>query len=300
MKLEQSSYERIVENLHDGLYLVDLNRKILYWNKAAERISGFKAREVVGKSCSDDILTHVDGAGRCLCTGDCPLGDTMKDGVLREAEVFMHHKDGYRVPVSVRTSPLKDRDGNVIGGVELFTDISHYLFNQLRIEELETLALLDNLTQLSNRHYLEQELHSRFEEKKRLNVPFGVLFIDIDHFKKFNDTYGHHVGDNVLRFVSETFQINCRPFDLYGRWGGEEFVGIIRNVSNEQLEVIGNRIRVLIENSYIIHEQKKLHVTVSVGATLVNADDTIDSLIKRADALLYKSKDNGRNCLTLG
>jgi len=300
MSLEKVFYERIIENLHDGLYFVNRNRIITYWNKAAEQISGYTANEVVGTSCSDNILTHVDSEGNNLCTGMCPLAATITDGKPREVEVYMHHKDGHRIPVSVRVSTLPDRDGKIIGGVELFTDISNQAANQLRVKELEKLALLDNLTQLANRNYIEREIQSLLEEKRRLNVPFGILFIDIDHFKKFNDTYGHDVGDDVLKFVANTFVSNARAFDLYGRWGGEEFIGIIRNINDKDLEALGNRVRSLIENSYIIHENEKLNVTISIGATLVNANDSIDSLIKRADTNLYKSKKAGRNCLTIG
>lgn len=300
MNLDSASYSRIIDSLYDGLYFVDTNRVITYWNKAAERISGFTAAEVIGKSCADKILTHVDGEGRCLCLGLCPLAATITDGVDREAEVFLHHKDGHRVPVLVRVSLLKDTDGKVIGGIELFTDISNIQANSLRVIELEKLALLDNLTQLANRNYIERELQSRFEEHKRLKIPFGILFIDIDHFKRVNDTYGHDVGDDVLRFVAQTFVANSRPFDLYGRWGGEEFIGIIRNINTDDLMNLGNRLRVLIEHSYVVHGGEKLQVTVSIGATSVNDDDSAEILIKRADTLLYESKRLGRNRLTNG
>jgi len=107
-------------------------------------------------------------------------------------------------------------------------------------------------------------------------------------------------GDDVLRFVSKTFVANARPFDLYGRWGGEEFIGIIRNINGKDLEILGNRLRTLIENAYIIHEKEKLYVTISIGATVVKDNDTMDSLIKRAETLLYKSKSAGRNYLMIG
>ena len=300
MSFENDSYERILENLHDGLYFVDRDRTITYWNNAAEQISGFTAVEVVGSSCSNNILTHVDSDGNKLCTGMCPLAATISDGKPHEAETYMHHKDGHRIPVSVRVSTLTDRDNNIIGGIALFTDISNQATNELRVKELEKLALLDNLTQLANRNYIEREIQSRFEEKKRFHMSFGILFIDIDHFKRFNDTYGHNVGDDVLKFVANTFVANARPFDIYGRWGGEEFIAIIRNINGKELERVGNRLRSLIENSYIIYENKKLYITISIGATLVNENDTTDTLIKRADALLYKSKAAGRNCLTKG
>ena len=299
-QLGEDSWARIVENLHDGLYFVDSNRIITYWNKAAERISGFASAEVIGKCCADHILSHVDCNGASLCLGMCPLAATIADGIERSAEVYLHHKDGHRVPVLVRTSPLADPQGKILGGIELFTDISNIQANTLRVLELEKLALLDNLTQLANRNYIEKELLARFDEQKRFAIPCGILFIDIDHFKRVNDTYGHSVGDEVLRFIAQTFTANSRPFDLYGRWGGEEFLGIIRNITAEALENLGNRLRGLIENSYIIHDGKRLQVTVSIGATQVREHDTVAMLITRADALLYQSKQRGRNCLTSG
>lgn len=299
-KLEIDSYERIIRNLHDGLYLTDRDRVITYWNKAAEHITGFSARDVVGTACSDSILMHVDGEGNRLCTSGCPLAATMKDGNLREADVYLHHKDGYRVPVSVRTSPLTDKDGRIIGGIEVFTDIRDREATTLKLKELEQLAMLDGLTRLANRRYIEQELKSLLEEIKRFHLPFGVLFIDIDYFKNVNDTYGHDAGDAVLKLTAETFMSNARPFDLYGRWGGEEFIGILRNLTEKDLETLGNRMRVLIENSHIRYEDQELSVTVSLGATMVRDTDTMESLIKRVDSLLYESKKGGRNRLTLG
>ncbi len=300
MDVAQDSYKGIIDNLHDGLYFVNRDRVITYWNKAAEKISGFTAGEVIGSSCADNILTHVDSDGNNLCRGICPLAASIGDGKLREANVYMHHKDGHRVPVSVRVSVLRDPEGNITGGIELFSDISHQEANELRIKELEKLALLDNLTQLANRNYLEREFQNCLEEKRRFDMPFGILFMDIDYFKKINDRYGHDAGDEVLKFVAHTFVANARPFDLYGRWGGEEFIGIIRNINQEDLELVGDRLRMLVENSYTVYEEEKLKVTISMGATIVKENDTRDTLLKRADDLLYESKAAGRNCLTVG
>lgn len=298
--MENISYKNIVETINDGLYFVDQDRIITYWNRAAERITGFSAEEVVGKSCADDILTHMDGDGNNLCIGACPLAETIRDGEAREAHVYLHHKNGQRVPVAVRVSQLVDEDGQVLGGVELFTDMSNIAANALRVEELERLALLDDLTSLANRNYIEQELEVRFEEKRRNGLEFGLLFMDIDHFKRFNDDHGHAAGDEVLKFVAGTFVANARPFDLYGRWGGEEFVAILRNVSAANLALIATRVCSLVENSYVVHEGQKLAVTLSVGATLARDGDSPAALLERADRLMYQSKQNGRNCVTTG
>ena len=300
MQLDNVLLADVLENLHDGLDFTDTHRVITFWNHAAERITGYTAAEVLGRSCAANILVHVDTDGRSLCRGLCPLAMTMADSVGREAEVFLRHKDGHRVPVLVRTGPLKDRQGQVVGGIELFTDLSNILANNSRVRELEQLALLDNLTQLANRTYLLREIEARFEEMRRYGIPFGLLFMDIDFFKRFNDTYGHDVGDAVLKLVANTFVANSRAFDVYGRWGGEEFVGVIRSIDAEDLVVLGNRMRVLVNQSFLMHDEARLGVSISLGATVAKPDDTAESLIKRADQLLYRSKKEGRNRLTLG
>ena len=228
------------------------------------------------------------------------MAAAIADGITRDAEVFLHHKSGHRVPVAVRTGVLVDDDGSAIGGVELFSDISSRVAIEMRMKELESLAFLDGLTHLANRTYVERELFSRLAEKERTGLSFGVLFMDIDRFKRFNDTYGHDVGDKVLQLVANTFVATSRPFDLYGRWGGEEFVGVVPNIDGHNLEMLGNRIRVLVENSYLACEDARLNVTISLGATVARDGDSVESVVKRADALLYKSKKAGRNCLTLG
>jgi diguanylate cyclase (GGDEF)-like protein/PAS domain S-box-containing protein len=293
-------YKNLIETISDGLYLVDRNRQIIYWNQEAENITGYRAEEVLGRRCRDNILIHVDMNGKSLCKGNCPIEATMKDGGNRDARVFLHHKDGHRVPVWIRAAPLRDTAGNIVGGAELFTDLSTGNAITEQIQELERLSFLDNLTQLANRRFVEMELESRISEKNRYGTSFGVVFMDIDHFKRVNDTYGHDVGDRVLKIVARTFINTARPSDLMGRWGGEEFLGILRRVKSKGLHRAAERIRSLVEKSQIRENGLTLQVTVSIGGTLADSDDTADSVLKRADNLLYRSKESGRNRCTIG
>lgn len=297
----QPDYPSLLSNIRDGVYFTDTDRRITYWNRAAERITGYGATEVIGHRCRDNILVHVDDEGHSLCRGRCPLAATMRDLQSREARVFLHHKQGHRLPVHVRCAPLTDSEGKLVGAAEFFTDISSEEAMQIRIKELENLALLDTLTQLPNRNHLIPELESRFQEQVRMGLNFGLLFMDIDHFKGFNDTYGHDTGDEVLRTVARTIKAAVRPFDLAGRWGGEEFICIVRNVAEERLLMdIGNRLRRLIAQSTVREGSRRLSVTVSIGATMALQTDNVENLVKRADRLMYESKENGRDQVTLG
>ncbi|MBN2321745.1 MAG: sensor domain-containing diguanylate cyclase [Acidobacteria bacterium] len=296
----QVDYQALLANTRDGIYFTDTDRRITYWNASAERITGFSAQEVVGSRCADNILIHVDEQGRNLCESLCPLAASMQDAVAREVKVYLHHKLGHRIPVLARVTPLRDNTGNVVGGAEFFTDISNQEIIAERLQELEQLALLDALTRLPNRHHLFPELTSRFHEKNRLNLNFGLIFIDLDRFKNINDAYGHDVGDRMLITIANTLKVSVRPFDLVGRWGGDEFLCIVRNADEGSLKTMAHRLLVMLNASTVPVDGNRLRITASLGATLARDGDTSDTLIKRADGLMYASKQNGRSQVTFG
>lgn len=289
----------ILTNIDEGIYFVDTNRKILFWNKGAERITGFKADEVVGSHCYDNILNHIDQNGKQLCLLGCPLQATIEDGNNRKASVFLHHKKGHRVPVTVRTVQVVE-NGEVVGAAELFTDDSEYFDITNQLEEITLMALHDQLTGVPNRRYLESFLTTRINEYKALGLKFGVIFIDIDFFKKVNDTYGHATGDRVLQMVADTMKDGLRTSDLLARNGGEEFVAVLHVQEEEKLKQMAEKLRILVSHSAIREEGQTVKVTISLGCTMVKEDDDIQSILDRSDRLMYASKTHGRNQVTLG
>ncbi len=297
MKLD---YEELLFHISDGVYFTDPDRRITYWNASAEQITGFSAREVVGRCCSDNILIHVDDQGHNLCRSLCPLAQSMRDNRVHETRVYLHHKEGHRIPVFTRVGPLHDDNGRIIGGAEFFTDISHQEILKERLQELERMALLDALTGLPNRHHLLPELSARFHEKGRSQLDFGVIFIDIDHFKKINDRFGHHTGDLVLKTVANTLKAYVRPFDLVGRWGGDEFLCIVRNMNEQGLKDMSERLRILLNNSFVPVDRKRINILASIGATIAGNQDTNETIIQRADALMYACKEKGGNQVIIG
>lgn len=296
--MDSNFYKDVLEAIADGVYFIDLNQKITYWNKAAERISGYAAEEVLGKSCADNTLKHVDSLGTELCVDGCPLAATIADGKPREADVFMHHKLGHRLPVSVRATPILDELGTVVGAVEVFRDNSkqHNLLEELEV--LRNEVLTDPLTGIGNRRYAEISMANLDMNMEQSQVPFGVLFADIDHFKRINDTWGHDVGDRVLQMVAKTMSGVLRKLDVACRWGGEEFIILVPNIGRDTLVQIGERLRMLVENSWLDVGDKQVQVTVSLGCALSHPGESAASVLSRADNQLYASKDCGRNCVT--
>lgn len=293
-------YKTLLDNLYDAIYAVDRQRRITYWNRGAEQLTGFEASEVIGRHCRDNILVHVNEEGVNLCETACPLSRAMEEGSPGEVDIFLHHREGHRIPVTVRCSPIRDDSDRITGAIEVFRDCSPRLEMEERMEELRQQALLDPLTGAGNRRYTEMELENRLEELRRNGWPFGLAFLDIDNFKDINDGYGHDTGDRVLEMVVRTTMKSLRTFDFLGRWGGEEFVAVIAHADEERLRRTAERVRSLVEQSILPVGRGSLRVTVSIGATLAQPEDTPESLVKRADELMYASKLGGRNRLTIG
>lgn len=297
--MDNNFYKNLLDNLYDGVYFVDNNTRITYWNKSAERITGYQNSEVLGTYCQDNLLNHVDELGNNLCKSSCPLKETIADGHIREAEVFLHHKDGYRLPVLIRVTPIKDAGGKIIGAVEIFSDNSPRAELMQEIKVLEKIAFFDPLTGLGNRRYLEMHLNARFNEMYRYGWSFGIMIMDIDHFKEINDKYGHGIGDQTLKMVAKTLLNGVRSFDIVGRLGGDEFIAIIINVTEKQLYSIANKLRALVEKSNLFSDEDNIQITISIGAAIAQQDDTAETLLKEVDQLMYQSKDCGRNCISM-
>ena len=163
---------------------------------------------------------------------------------------------------------------------------------QRAAEELEKLSITDPLTSIYNRRKFNKLLASEVERSKRYQTNLSIIMCDIDHFKKINDTYGHDVGDEALKVFSEKINENIREIDMFARWGGEEFMILMPNVSIDDACSVAEKLRKVITST----EVKKLDsITASFGVTDLHEDETAESFIKRVDLAMYKAKNNGRN-----
>jgi diguanylate cyclase (GGDEF)-like protein/PAS domain S-box-containing protein len=293
-------FRQVMDSLVDGVYFTDRQRRITYWNQAAENLSGYLAEEVVGKACDDKFLTSVDGSGCLLCGGACPLRRSLEDGRPHRAEVYLHHKSGHKVPVEVRVSPIQDKNGEIVGAVEIFNDNSRHRALRDRAKELAKLAFLDPASHVGNRRYLEQQLSQQLNYFYKSGTLFGIILADLDQLKKINDTYGHVSGNAALVSVARTLSSCLRASDVVGRWGGDEFLAILPGISRKTLATTAEKCRALVAQSTVAVESgQQVPVSVSVGAAMVAPGDSPDSLFKRADERLYASKQSGRNRVSL-
>ncbi len=289
-------YRNLIDNLYEGVYYVDAGGRITYWNRSAERITGYQAEEVIGRPCSDDILMHIDHSGVNLCEEGCPLARTMSDGQPREISAFLHHKEGFRLPVSIRAAPIRDDEEKIIGAAEIFTDDSPEGDILASRDILRRQALTDTLTEAGNRKAGVLLLEHRIMILERENISFGLIMFDVDRFSRLNEQFGPNTADRVLKMTSRTVGSILRSFDTLCRWEDDAFIVISPNVTREALLDIAERIRVFVENSWIMSGSNvRIQVTVSVGCAMAGTGDDSVSLISRCRDAMMRHHLEGHN-----
>ena len=174
--------------------------------------------------------------------------------------------------------------------------LQHYLQTLENKKKFEYLSQTDQLTGLYNRHKLHEVFTSEINRSNRFEEIFGIILLDIDLFKNVNDTYGHNIGDLVLKEISNILKDNIRVSDTLGRWGGEEFLIVIPQIDIEGAKILAEKLRKEIENHHFSTAGK---LTASFGLAYYRKGDDENSIVKRADEALYKAKELGRNTIVI-
>lgn len=289
----------VLNQVQDAVVCLNKDRKVVYWNKAAEQISGLEAAGVLGKACFEEPALFVDIGGVNVCRDKCPVAMTLKDGALRTLDVYLQHKDGFRMPASLRIIPVFKEDGEIIGAVETFTGTAPKVSLPLGLVELEKMGLVETETGIPSKQYLDMTLNTRLEEFQRFGLTFGLIYVDIDNYGKILEKHGRFNASKIVRTVARTLHKNIRFFDIVGRWGAEEFLVILLNIDDSRLDIVANKLRLLIAESYITTETAMLSATVSMGASCVLRYDTVESLVKRGEQLMMHSKWLGKNRVSM-
>ncbi|NLN93934.1 MAG: diguanylate cyclase [Candidatus Hydrogenedens sp.] len=274
------------EAMNDGVYIVDRQRVIMYWNKAAERIAGYTAEEVIGKSCADNILIHVTETGVKLCTGPCPMSDSINNGKANQARVYLHHKEGHRIPVYVRTAPFLNQANSIVGGIELFSEDAPRIQDKKSSKKSQEAGQQCSVTQLPNRSYLARELETDLNDYREHGYIFGVIQFHMTDLEQVLELHGSETRDNVIRMVGKTISYGVRPFDVVGRWNESSFLGIFTADSIEGLKKIAGRILVLTGHSKIMLGNTAVTTGLCCAALMATAEDSVESLSEALDTMI--------------
>ncbi|MBP2634391.1 MAG: diguanylate cyclase with sensor [Firmicutes bacterium] len=272
----------ILDYLNEGVYFTDLNQNILYCNSGAECITGYRLEEVVMKNYGD-VMMHIALSGEQLREEQYLVEKTRKEGRVQETFMFIYHKDGHKIPVTIRTFPVYDKVGKLVGFIELITDNSRQKLGQDKVNALTQAAYIDSQTELFSKQYLEHRVQTLLAEMPESGKTFGVLYINILGFRTINDSYGVTQGDKVLKQVGQTLAAAITPPSIIGRWHGASFIVVVNDTHKSLLLLLANKLKTrLAETEFAINEEK-IPVRIAVGYTLAQALDNFDYLIERVN-----------------
>jgi diguanylate cyclase (GGDEF)-like protein/PAS domain S-box-containing protein len=264
--------------------------KIVYVNAAFCRLSGYSEKEAMGKAPGFMDGPDTDPETRAK------IADAIKHGRHMRTRLLQYAKDGTTYWVDVNIMPLFGSDGEVTHTAAIQRDVTA---DVLREQEVLSLATTDDLTGAKNRRHFMERAELEVHRLRRHRVPFSVVLLDLDHFKRVNDTHGHQAGDDVLKEAVRRWQLGRRPFDTLGRLGGEEFAILLPGADAAAAMTVAERLRAVIADTPFDTIDGPIDTTVSIGvAEAEDADQTIEGTLGRADAALYHSKHAGRNRAT--
>lgn len=284
--LSQEIFRHIVDELELGVYIVDRARKIQYWNRGAEHITGYLAQNVVGRFCRDNILVHCDEHNASLCGEECPLTEAMRIGEPHKGQLYLRHHSGYRVPVDIHVIPLRGEDGAVAGAVEIFTEqaVTPGFVSQNQV--FAGCGCLDEATGIANHALTESFLRQQLELLQRHRIPFAVFVVRCDRLQEFEALHGHDAEVAILHAVARTLRLTLRATDLLGRWGEDRFVVMIPYSRRTPLEPAVERLRNVVSCTVIPWWGELLSVRISASLVKSDDEDTIESLKAKIDACL--------------
>jgi diguanylate cyclase (GGDEF)-like protein len=287
INLSPVARDRVFDFINEGILVFDIENRLIDFNPTSAKIFPYIHKNRLGSDGS--ILFKNYAVLNSLLTD--PLKEKKSTEITIEMDGGHHH-------FHVRVIQLKTGKSLVQGNLLVFNDISEH--KQLLLS-LEKFATTDALTDIYNRRYFLELAERELLRSKRNSDPFSVLIFDIDHFKRINDTYGHTIGDNVLVHITDVVEGMVREIDIFGRYGGEEFITVLSGTKPAEALIIAERIREKLEQNPIEIEGAPFIVTASFGVSGTEGERQLRlaDYIEEADSALYQAKNSGRNCVVL-
>ncbi len=278
--------ENIIENISDGVYCVDLEKKIFYWNKGAEQITGYSSAEMLGKNCEKTDFRHMEHTIRCDII--CPIAETASNGKSQLEAVYIRCSDGTTIEVVVNTMPLMI-DGNLAGAVEIFTQKSivdlYGPADKLNINELK-----DKATGLPDKEYINYYIESKIQEKRRFDNPFIVTFLQINNLDEIISKNDKTIGDEILKALGEQIKKRSRQSDLIGRWDKKTIVGVFASAGKEDELMLKRELYNQCMKLNVTYSNRNINMGISVGSTVGKTDDILPKIIRRVEKSLREDQ----------
>ena len=292
-------FRSILETLPTGVYLVDRNRKILFWNSGAEEITGYLRQDVVGHFLREHLLATSDELKDAASDPTDPLSGVFRDGKSTTANVSILHKEGYRVPIVLRSVPIRSERGAIVVAAECF-DINISASDRTRRHAvIAESGCLDEVLGIPARTFMEPHLRERVTAFAERQIPFGILLIQVDQMDHLRAARGPGVVPTVLRVVARTIENSLRTTDLVGCWSENQFLVVLMECKETEVERVAHRIMKMICQSEIEWWGDKISVTAAFGGAGSRPGDTLELLVGRAGKSLLRSIAEGGNRVTI-
>ncbi len=284
--------------LYDGYFIVDANLSYCVWSDGMQELCGKSSEHVMGRSWqSNDVkLTPIAQTKTSAEQEEEIVPQVLRNGRPQFGSRVCDTDDGQQVSVDVYTVPVKDSANKVTGIIQLFRCKGGVRRHSSEYAELKLAATRDALTGVANRGQLETQLRHLLDDFHNHEGTRGLsaIFLDVDKFKAVNDTYGHKAGDQVLVDMTRLLQHETYSGEIIARYGGEEFVVLCPDTDLQSAVRRAERLRTAIAKSSI-GGISQLSITSSFGVSTANLGDSVQTLLERADACLYRAKETGRN-----
>jgi diguanylate cyclase (GGDEF)-like protein/PAS domain S-box-containing protein len=275
-------YRDILDELHIGVSVLDLHRKIVFWSDGAEEITGYARIEVLGHSCNENILLHCNHTSCEMCVEHCPLTEALHGARPLEMMGSIHHKSGHWTPVHTWAIPLRDRNGLIIGIIQTFE--SEFAVNGPNPNDrsMKERGCLDYATELPNQTMMHSHLRESLATFAELQIPLGVLCLQIKKLDRFRARYGIEAANSVLRALARTLRNSVWSTDFVGRWDGDRFLIILSGCDEKALEAVSARIQKITANLTIQWWGEELSVAVLISSANAVVGESVDRLMQRA------------------
>lgn len=287
-------HQKLVDNTHDGVMFIDTDRRITFWNTGVERMTGVASGAAVGRVFEPSLLQMTDTSGRIFPDENCQVKNTIATGTQQLDQVYVVGRNGRDVAVDLQAIPVHDAEGVLQGVTVLLKDVSSEATLEEKCQELHAEMTKDPMTQVANRAEFDRTLAAFIDAHQQTELPCSLIMVDIDFFKRINDTYGHQAGDEAIITLASLLKSMCRSGDLVARYGGEEFAVLCADCNNASAAARAEEIRRRLAetpHSYLGNNS----ITASFGVTELQSGDVPETMLRRADRALLQAKDQGRN-----
>jgi diguanylate cyclase (GGDEF)-like protein/PAS domain S-box-containing protein len=285
----------ILESLPSGVCVVDGEKKIVFWSDGAERITGHLRHEVTGHSCISEALLHCDQAGCEFCHEDCPAASAMKLSHSVETVGFLHHKNGYEVPVRIRAVPVHNQHGSIIGAVETFEELQHATHPNARDRSSELPGSVDEVTGVASQVLMQSHLRRALATFVEHQVPFAVLALRLEGLAHFRASLGPEAGSSLLRVIARSLENTLWTTDVVGRWTDVQFLVILNGCDAAALSTVRERMRGVLAGDAIEWWGERRTLPVTMGEAAVQAGDDAALIMGRAQKSLEASAEAEAN-----